>query len=215
MSRVVVRTDEVPQRPYLSQAVKVTAPAEIVYTAGWTAVGLDGALIGEGNFDLQVRTIFRHLERILNAAGATLADVTKLTNYFTDLRYLPQYNALRVEIFGPEPPSSSSVQVVALAIPGALIEIEAVAVISLSEVAGGSALRSEVNSGIRFALVPGLARARRFETSPWDSRVPATRRMHRSALRLQAFPDSVRRERKVDVGDAERSEGVDDGIEDG
>jgi enamine deaminase RidA (YjgF/YER057c/UK114 family) len=53
----------------------------------------------------------------------------KITVFVTDIRYREGYGEVRQEFFAPNPPASTLVQVACLAIPGALIEIEAVAVI--------------------------------------------------------------------------------------
>jgi len=49
--------------------------------------------------------------------------------FVTDIRYREPYGEVRQEFFPANPPASTLVQIAALAIPGALIEIEAVAVI--------------------------------------------------------------------------------------
>ena len=52
----------------------------------------------------------------------------KVTVFVTDIRYREGYGEVRGEFFGTHPPARTLVQVAGLAIPGALIEIEAVAV---------------------------------------------------------------------------------------
>ena len=59
--------------------------------------------------------------------GATFADVLKVTVYLTDISDRPLINPVRQEFFGSTRPASTLVQVSALAIPGAKVEIEAVA----------------------------------------------------------------------------------------
>ena len=71
----------------------------------------------------------RHMRRILEAGGASLGDVVKVTVFVTDIRYREGYGEVRQEFFGSNPPASTLVQISCLAVPGALIEIEAVAVI--------------------------------------------------------------------------------------
>jgi enamine deaminase RidA (YjgF/YER057c/UK114 family) len=69
------------------------------------------------------------MRRILEAGGASLRDVVKVTVFVTDIGYREPYGEVRQEFFGTNPPASTLVQISCLAIPGALIEIEAVAVI--------------------------------------------------------------------------------------
>ncbi len=69
------------------------------------------------------------MRRILETAGSRLSDVVKITVFVTDIRFREPYGEVRKEFFSADPPASTLVQVACLAIPGALIEIEAVAVI--------------------------------------------------------------------------------------
>ena len=66
---------------------------------------------------------------MLAAAGATFADVVKVTVYLTDIADRARINPVRQEIFGDVRPASTLVEVSALAVPGAKIEIEAVALL--------------------------------------------------------------------------------------
>ena len=68
--------------------------------------------------------------RVLAAAGATFADVVKVNVYLTDIADRPRINPVRQEIFGDVRPASTLVEVSALAVPGAKIEIEAVALLA-------------------------------------------------------------------------------------
>jgi enamine deaminase RidA (YjgF/YER057c/UK114 family) len=64
---------------------------------------------------------------IVEAGGGTMDDVVKVTVFVTDVRYREAYGEVRSEFFGPNPPASTLVQISNLAVPDALIEIEAVA----------------------------------------------------------------------------------------
>jgi len=88
-----------------------------------------GKLVGPNDIAAQTRQIFQNMERILKGGGASLRDVVKVTVFVTDIRYREPYGEVRQEFFPTNPPASTLVQIAALAIPGALIEIEAVAVI--------------------------------------------------------------------------------------
>ena len=67
--------------------------------------------------------------RVLAAAGATFADVVKVTVYLTDIDDRTRINPVRQEVFGDARPASTLVEVSALAIPGAKLEVEAVALV--------------------------------------------------------------------------------------
>jgi enamine deaminase RidA (YjgF/YER057c/UK114 family) len=98
-------------------------------------VYLAGALGNEtdGSFAPDVRTQTRRalekLRTVMQEAGGSLQEIVKLTVFITDMRWREGYGEVRAEFFPGEPPASTLVQVVALADPHALIEIEAIAVL--------------------------------------------------------------------------------------
>ncbi len=100
-----------------------------VYVAGQLALDKDGKLVGPNDIAAQSRRVFENMRRILETAGSRLSDVVKITVFVTDIRFREPYGEVRKEFFPADPPASTRVQVACLAIPGALIEIEAVAVI--------------------------------------------------------------------------------------
>jgi len=79
----------------------------------------------------QARQALSNLASSLKAAGATPADITMLRTYIVDYKaeYARELAAPFEEFFGGTPPASTRVGVQALAAPGLMIEIEAVAVI--------------------------------------------------------------------------------------
>lgn len=112
-----------------SQAVKVREAQEVVYISGQTAFDSQGQLEGEDDIEVQVRSSFENVKRIVKAAGGAMDNIVKLTVYFLDLGALEQYTAILGEYFPDDPPSQTVVEVNRLAIPGLLIEIEATAVL--------------------------------------------------------------------------------------
>ena len=100
-----------------------------VYVAGQLALDKEGKLVGPNDIAAQSRRVFENMRRILETAGSRLGDVVKITVFVTDIRFREPYGEVRKEFFAADPPASTLVQVACLAIPGALIEIEAVAVI--------------------------------------------------------------------------------------
>ncbi len=84
----------------------------------------------------QTRLVFRNLTGALAAAGATWADVIKLTYYVTGVDEIVQVRAVRDEFVDTQrPPTSSLVQVAGLFRPELLIEIEAVAAVAADRTA--------------------------------------------------------------------------------
>ena len=112
--------------------VAVASGARTIYIAGQVSMDSQGNLVGAGDLGAQTEQVMRNLGTALAAAGASFADVVKITTYVVD--YKPEMRAVigkaRTPFFaGREPPASTLVGVSALALPGWLIEIEAIAVI--------------------------------------------------------------------------------------
>jgi reactive intermediate/imine deaminase len=113
-----------------SHAVRVeTGDAVLVYVSGQIASGADGELVGVGDLRAQTEQVFENLGRILEANGASFADVVKLQTYFTTLDDLAGSREVRARYLPAEPPASTAVQVVALVVPEALIEVDVVAAV--------------------------------------------------------------------------------------
>jgi len=113
-----------------SQAVRVeTGDAVWIHVSGQIAIDLEGNLVGPGDVRAQTRQVFENLKAILAANGATFADVVKIGTYLTTLEDLAGMREVRSEYLTAEPPASTAVQVVALVVPDALIEIDLVAVV--------------------------------------------------------------------------------------
>ena len=98
-----------------------------VYLAGALGNEPDGSL--SPDIRIQTRRAFEKLATVLREAGGSLAEIVKLTVFITDMRWREGYGEVRAELFPHDPPASTLVQVVALADPSALIEIEAIAVL--------------------------------------------------------------------------------------
>jgi 2-iminobutanoate/2-iminopropanoate deaminase len=113
-----------------SHAVRVgTADGTWIYVSGQVALDAEGTLVGAGDLRGQTRQVFENLRAILEANGATFADVVKIGTYLTTLYDLAGMREIRTEYLTSEPPASTTVQVMALVVPDALIEIDLVAVV--------------------------------------------------------------------------------------
>ena len=112
-----------------SHAIRVeTSDAVWIYVSGQIAIDLEGRLVGPGDLRAQTRQVFENLRAILEANGAAFADVVKIGTYLTTLEDLDVMREVRKEYLTTEPPASTSVQVVALLLPDAMIEVYLVAV---------------------------------------------------------------------------------------
>ena len=125
------RTDGLLHNATFSQVV-VACGTRTVYTAGQVSIDAEGKLVGGGDLAAQTEQAMRNVGLALAAAGASYADIVKMTayvvNYTPDLRAV--FGAARAPFFaGRTPPASTLVGVAALALPEWLVEIEAIAVI--------------------------------------------------------------------------------------
>ena len=98
----------------------------LLFISGIGPLAEDGSLVGRGDVVEQTRQIFRNMQKALGAAGATFADVLKVTVFLTDVDDRTKINPVRQEYFGSARPASTLVEVSRLAIPGMKVEIEAV-----------------------------------------------------------------------------------------
>jgi 2-iminobutanoate/2-iminopropanoate deaminase len=117
-------------QPAYSHVVTVSGTGKLVFIAGQLARDIDGNCVGVGDMRAQMEQVFANLERCLNAAGATWADVVKTNTYITDYDAFAQCADVRMRYFGIGNPTSTTVVVSRLAGPDFMIEIEAIAAIS-------------------------------------------------------------------------------------
>jgi 2-iminobutanoate/2-iminopropanoate deaminase len=111
----------------LSHYAHAVVSGDALYVSGIVPVDASGAVVGGDDVVAQAREVFAIMARVLGAAGATPADVVKVTIYLIDVDDRPLINPVRQEFFGSTRPASTLVEVSRLAVPGALLEIEAIA----------------------------------------------------------------------------------------
>lgn len=110
-----------------SHAWRVEGAQSIVFLAGQGPISADGQLVGAEDFQVQVRQTFENLHTVLEQAGASFDSVVKLTVYLTHVSKLPDFARVRDEFMIGSPPASTLIGVSALALPGMMIEVEAIA----------------------------------------------------------------------------------------
>jgi enamine deaminase RidA (YjgF/YER057c/UK114 family) len=88
-----------------------------------------GALVGGDDVVAQTRQVFENMRSVLAAAGCGFEDVVKVTVYLLDIGDRAAINPVRQEVFGANRPASTLVEVGALALPGAKVEAEAIALV--------------------------------------------------------------------------------------
>jgi 2-iminobutanoate/2-iminopropanoate deaminase len=109
--------------PALSPGIKV---GDFLFVSGNVAVDASGKLVGAGDCEAQSRQVMANVRAIVEAAGATMQDVVKITCFLTNGADYRAYSKVRSETFPNDPPASTTVIVTALVRPELLVEVEAV-----------------------------------------------------------------------------------------
>lgn len=112
-----------------THAVK-TPRCKLVFVSGQVALDAKGELVGAGDFARQAEQVFRNLEEVLRASGASFRDVVKMNSYVVGLtpERRDQWRAVRNKFaWMQNPPASTLIGVQALARPEFLLEVEVIA----------------------------------------------------------------------------------------
>jgi reactive intermediate/imine deaminase len=108
----------------------VKAGGHLLFIAGQVSLDGEGNLVGEGDMGAQVRQVLENLKTVLASQGADFSNVVKINIFTTDIDAFREAAAIRAEYFAGNPPASTLVQIVRLARPEFLVEIEAIAVLA-------------------------------------------------------------------------------------
>jgi enamine deaminase RidA (YjgF/YER057c/UK114 family) len=119
-----------PSQPGFTQGVEAIGPGRIIYVSGQQGLDADGKVVS-ADFEEQVVAAFENMKAILADAGASFDHVVKLNHYFIDMRaHQRKLGPIRARYFTGRPqPASTTVQIGNLVVPGALYEVEAVAIV--------------------------------------------------------------------------------------
>jgi enamine deaminase RidA (YjgF/YER057c/UK114 family) len=109
--------------PAFSPAVQV---GELLFVSGQVAQDNEGNTVGVGDCEAQTRHIMSRIRTIVEAVGATMQDVVKITTFLTNVANYTAFSKIRSETFPSSPPASSTVIVAGLVRPEFLVEVEAV-----------------------------------------------------------------------------------------
>ncbi len=110
-----------------THVVEVTGASRTIYISGQIALDKGGNLVGGSDMKAQAEQVFKNLEAALAAADATFNDVVKMNTYVVDMAQVQAIRDVRAKYFTGQPPASTLVQVVRLARPDLLLEIEVIA----------------------------------------------------------------------------------------
>jgi 2-iminobutanoate/2-iminopropanoate deaminase len=124
MTRQAISTSNAPAAvgPY-SQAI---VAGDLIFCAGQGAIDPATQEVRQGTIEAETERTLRNLEAVLDAAGATFADVVKTTVFLADIDDFAAMNGVYARFFPDPPPARTTVEVAALP-KGFKVEIEAVA----------------------------------------------------------------------------------------
>ena len=124
MKNYTPNTVAAPAGPY-SHGIEIPATARILHLAGQVGTAPDGSM--PGDFESQADNCWRNIKAILAAAGMGVENLVKCTHFLTRQEDVAAYGKVRARHLGEARPASTLLVISALARPGMLVEVEAIA----------------------------------------------------------------------------------------
>jgi 2-iminobutanoate/2-iminopropanoate deaminase len=112
-----------PRGPY-SPAVRAGG---FIYVSGQIPIDPVTNTTVSGDVQAETRQVLSNIQRILEGCGASMSDVIKCSVFLTDVKDFAAMNEVYAEVFGDSKPARTTIAVAALPLPGAKVEIDAVA----------------------------------------------------------------------------------------
>jgi enamine deaminase RidA (YjgF/YER057c/UK114 family) len=134
--------------PGYTYVVEATGPNRLIFIAGQLGLDLENKLVGgPGDFRAQCAKAFENLGYALVSVGASFKDVVKINNYLVDMSHIGIFRDVRDQFLTTAaPPASTTVAISTLARPGALFEIEAIAVLPAKPAAKAAAAKRKTKA---------------------------------------------------------------------
>ncbi|HEU0195379.1 MAG TPA: RidA family protein [Gaiellales bacterium] len=105
----------------------MVADGPMLFVSGQGGFGDDGAVIGPGDFEAQLRRAYANLSALLEANGGSLATVVRMTVYLARASDYDSFKRVRHEIFDPPYPASTAIVAGGFLFDGMLVEMDAIA----------------------------------------------------------------------------------------
>ena len=127
----LLRPEGLVRSPAFSHVAVVPPGATTIYIGGQNAVDATGAIVGGDDVGAQTAQVMKNLQTALAAAGATMSDVVSMTLFAVDGIDLTAGYAVAAQALDPtgDPPLIAAAMVASLAVPGALVELSAIAAV--------------------------------------------------------------------------------------
>jgi 2-iminobutanoate/2-iminopropanoate deaminase len=113
----------------LFSATTASRRPKMIFVAGQLSSNEKGEMVGKGDMRAQLRQVCENVKSALAAAGATMDDIVQTSTFVTDWAKFREALDVRQEYLGKSLPTSTTVQVTALANPDFMVEISAIAMI--------------------------------------------------------------------------------------
>ena len=105
----------------------VVTEGELVFTAGQGGFGDDGGVVDPDDAEAQIRQAFANVAAVLEAEGASLRTIVKMTVYLASASDYDAFQRVRGELFAPPYPASTAIVAGGFLFDGMLVEMDAVA----------------------------------------------------------------------------------------
>ncbi|MFT4046610.1 MAG: RidA family protein [Solimonas sp.] len=126
MARQIIHTDEAPAAiGTYSQAVRC---GDTVYLSGQIPLDPRTMQLNNATIEDEIHQVFKNLDAVARAAGATLAQVAKLNVFLTDLTHFAKVNEIMAQYFSAPFPARAAIGVAQLP-RGARVEADGIVVI--------------------------------------------------------------------------------------
>lgn len=116
--------------PPIGHYTDAVRSGDLLYLSGCGPTGVDLEVVGGDDAGAQARQVYANIGKVLDAAGAQPRDVLSVTTYLTDPADGRAVDEAKREFFGEARTASATVVVAELVVPGAKVEVQAVARIS-------------------------------------------------------------------------------------
>jgi 2-iminobutanoate/2-iminopropanoate deaminase len=122
MAKRPIKTDQAP--PPGGAYSQGLIAGDFLFTAGQVPADPETRELIGGTIEEQTARVLENIKAILEAAGATMADVVKTTVHLSDIGLFPGFNAVYEQYFPDPKPARTTV---GSQLSGFLVEIDAVA----------------------------------------------------------------------------------------
>ncbi|MEM7250979.1 MAG: RidA family protein [Pseudomonadota bacterium] len=131
MAKQQITSDKIgPPSGHFSQATVIEAQGRLVFISGMLAKDANGKVVGIGDVETQTRQVCENLKAAVEAAGGTLSDICRVDVYVRNMEHFDLIHKVRRQYFEAPLPASTMVEVTKMTTPDALIEINAIAVVT-------------------------------------------------------------------------------------